>query len=98
MAAQKMSTRKMLEMLVRKCADQRTYSVKLIDIDDGMVVEAPHPIDLIFTAAKNWNHLWVVEVLSVKRVNNQVLVVMNTGIPQSNGDPDFPSYTPTCIK
>ncbi len=93
MTTQKMSTRKMLEMLVRKCADQRTYSVKLIDIDDGAVFEAPHPIDLIFTAAKSWNHLWVVEVLSVKLVSNQMLVVVNSGIPQNNGDPDFPSYT-----
>jgi len=93
MAAQKMSTRKMLEMMVKKCADQHFYSVKLIDIDDGSVFEAPHPIDLIFTAAKNWNHLWVIEVLSVKLVSNQVLVVVNSGIPQNNGDPDFPSYT-----
>ncbi|MCI8857449.1 MAG: hypothetical protein HFH26_13020 [Clostridiaceae bacterium] len=94
MTTKKMSTRKLLEMLVRKCTDQRTYSVKLIDIDDGSVFEAPHPIDLIFTVArKNWNHLWVVEVLSVKLVGNQILIVFNSGIPQTNGDPDFPLHT-----
>ena len=94
MTTQKMSTRKLLEMLVRKCTDQRTYSVKLIDIDDGSVFEAPHPIDLIFTAArKNWNHLRVVEVLSVKLVSNQILIILNSSIPQTYGDPDFPVHT-----
>lgn len=92
MTAQKMSTRKMLEMMVKKCADQHIYSVKLIDIDDGSVFEAPHPIDLIFTAARaNWNRLWTVELLSVKQINNQILIVVNSGIPQTNGDPDFTS-------
>ena len=93
MTTQKMSTRKMLETLVRKCSERKIYSVKIIDIEDGTVSEARHPIDLIFTTAKTWNHLWMLEVLSFKIVENQVLVIINSGIPQSNGDPDFPTHT-----
>ena len=93
MTTQKMSTRKMLETLVRKCSERKIYSVKVIDIEDGAVFEARHPIDLIFTTAKTWNYLWVLEVLSFKIVENQVLVIINSGIPQSNGDPDFPVRT-----
>ena len=93
MTTQKMSTRKMFETLVRKCSERKIYSVKAIDIEDGAVFEAKHPIDLIFTTAKTWNHLWVLEVLSFKIVENQVLVIINSGIPQSNGDPDFPVRT-----
>ena len=69
----------MLETLVRKCSERKIYSVKVIDIEDGAVFEARHPIDLIFTTAKTWNHLWVIEVL------------INSDIPQNNGDPDFPA-------
>ena len=92
MTTQKMSTRKMLETLVRKCSERKIYSVKVIDIEDGAVFKARHPIDLIFTTAKTWNYLWVLEVLSFKIVENQVLVIINSGIPQSNGDPDFPTH------
>ena len=93
MTTQKMSTRKMLETLVKKCSERKIYSVKVIDIEDGAVFEAKHPIDLIFTTAKTWNYLWVLEVLSFRIVENQVLVIINSGIPQSNGDPDFPTHT-----
>ena len=93
MTTQKMSTRKMFETLVRKCSERKIYSVKAIDIEDGAVFEARHPIDLIFTTAKTWNHLWVLEVFPFKVVENQVLVIINSGIPQSNGDPDFPAST-----
>lgn len=93
MTTQKMSTRKMLETLVRKCSERKIYSVKVIDIEDGAVFEARHPIDLIFTTAKTWNHLWMLEVISFKIVENQVLVIINSDIPQSNVDPDFPAYT-----
>ena len=56
MTTQKMNTCKMLETLVRKCSERKIYSVKVIDIEDGAVSEARHPIDLIFTTAKTWNH------------------------------------------
>ena len=91
MTTQKMNTCKMLETLVRKCGERKIYSVKIIDIEDGTVSEARHPIDLIFTTAKTWNHLWVIEVLSFKVVENQVLVIINSDIPQNNGAPDFPA-------
>ena len=93
MTTQKMSTRKMLETLVRKCSERKIYSVKVIDIEDGAVFEAKHPIDLIFTTAKTWKHLWMLEVLSFKIVENQVLVIINSDIPQNNVDPDFPVRT-----
>ena len=84
-----MTARKMFEMMVVKCRETETYGVKLVDVSDGIVNEAKHPIDLLATMAGEINLLWEVEIIAAKRTSGYMTVVFNSDIEQNNGDPDF---------
>ncbi len=86
----KMTVRKMLETLIARCHEHKVYNVKMVDIASGDIFEAKHPIDLIYTAAKTWNWLWVVEIIAARKAEHYMMIVFDSDIEQENGDPDFP--------
>ena len=88
-STRKMTTRKMFEELVAKCRETETYGVKLVNVSDGIVNEAKHPIDLLAAMAGQLNLLWEVEIIAAKRTEGYVTVVFKSDIEQENGDPDF---------
>ncbi len=86
----KMTIRKVFENIVVKAAEKNVTEIKLIFCDDGEVIEAKHPVDLIVGMAKTGvNLLWEVEVMCAKIFDSYMTVVVNADIEQRNGDPDF---------
>lgn len=86
----KMTMRKLLENIVVKAAEKNVTNIKLICCDNGEVIEAKHPIDLIVGMSEDGiNLLWEVYVVCAKIFDNYMTVVFDPDIEQRNGDPDF---------
>lgn len=86
----KITMRKLFEIITIKSAEKNVTDIKLISCSDGEVVEAKHPIDLIVSmSSEGLNILWEVEVVCMKVFDNYMTVVFNPDVEQRNGGPDF---------